>query len=126
MVVLPRVAGLSGLYFLYIEFTFTCPYHPKCGDSLMGRFGSFFISPKGIEGWAVRVLTIAVVLMCVAGWLAFNAALRAEEQVKVLEDQVRRDAMNRTLYEQGAKARGCFLLEKFAPSDEELKIAGCR
>jgi hypothetical protein len=74
--------------------------------------------PKTFDGWAMRVLTIAVVLCMISAWATFAASRTLSLQIEELQEK------NGT-YQKQAQVRGCLLLQKLGSTPEELASVGC-
>lgn len=74
--------------------------------------------PKTFDGWAVRVLTIAVVICVISAWAVFAASRQLSIQVEELQTK------NGT-YQSQAQTRGCLLLKKLGATSDELAGVGC-
>lgn len=74
--------------------------------------------PSTWDGWAVRVLTIAVVICIISAWAVFAASRQLSLQVEELQ-------VRNSTYQSQAQTRGCLLLKKLGATSDELVSVGC-
>lgn len=74
--------------------------------------------PRTMDGWAVRVLTVAIVICMIAAIGTWAAAHNLSTQIEEAQ------AKNRE-YQSQAQTRGCLLLKKLGSTPEELVAVGC-
>jgi len=78
----------------------------------------FAAVPDTWEGWAVRVLTVAVILV-------FGAAMILLSQTASLREQVANGRSERTAYQEEQTVRVCQILRHLEVSSGELRDAKC-
>jgi hypothetical protein len=74
--------------------------------------------PDSWEGWAMRVLTIGIILV-------LGAAFVLGQQVSLLRDQVTNGRAERNAYQVEQTARVCTLFRASGVPEDELKAAKC-
>lgn len=82
------------------------------------RLGRFVQVPDSWEAWAVRILTVAVVLV-------FAAAFYLSRQVASLQEYIGESRQQRTAFQQQEQARQCAILRAVGTSTSELRELKC-
>lgn len=81
--------------------------------------------PDTFDAWAVRVLTIAIIICIISAWSAFAAAWTLNAQVEQLQSDVDVNAKNRMAFQYIQVDRACVLLRALSVSQEQLKETAC-
>lgn len=81
--------------------------------------------PTTMDGWAVRIMTIGIVVFL---FTAFYA-LAATRQLQVSVDELRQGQITgrteRTAYQEADAYRNCLILTRLGATGKELQGAGC-
>ena len=105
---------------------------PERSRAAQSRVQRFLGVPDSWEGWAVRILTIVVMLTFVTQWLLAQQIAQVETQVGELVrlTQQQNTFMNesrtqRQSFQSEETARQCQLLRELGTSQEDLRALRC-
>lgn len=91
----------------------------------LNRAQRFIQVPNSWEGWVLRIMTIALVLVFVAVYILFGAISRLSEQLGGLEGFVSDSRAQRTAFQNAEQARQCLALERMGVGLKDRGDVGC-